>query len=118
MAAGQSAALRSVRDDEKAPSKSKTVAEAAKKGTPRELLVAMRDRIAETLTRDCQPRDKAALTKRLQDIVRDIEAIDARDPDDMRDRLRELESALRGIAPDHPLLAGVRDDDSFDPSAL
>ena len=112
-------ALRAVGPDEKPQAKKpKTVAEAAKKGTQRELLVAMRDRIADTLTRDCQPRDMAALTKRLQDIVRDIEAIDARDPDDLRERVRELEGALREQAPGHPLLSDASDDDRFDASII
>ena len=109
-------ALRVAREGEKQPPK--TVSEAAKKGTPRDLLVAMRDRIAEAVTLECQPRDMAALTKRLQDIVRDIEAIDARDPDDMRRRVMELEIALRGVVPDHPLIADVSVSDSFDASAI
>ncbi len=111
-------ALRAVGKDEKAPVKPKTVLEAAKKGTTRELLVAMRDRIADTVTRDCQPRDMAALTKRLQDIVHDIESIDSRDPDDARERLRELELALAEAVPDHPLLVGVNVDDGFDSSVI
>jgi len=54
-----------------------TVAEAAK-GDTRGLLVAMRDRVALAVSDpDCPARDLAALTKRLQDIVRDIELIDA-----------------------------------------
>jgi hypothetical protein len=55
----------------------KTVAQAAKSGQQRELLVAMRDRIAETLSGDCPPRDLASLSKRLQDIAKDIAALDA-----------------------------------------
>lgn len=108
--------LRAVGPDEKPQAKKpKTVAEAAKKGTQRELLVAMRDRIAETLTRDCQPRDMAALTKRLQDIVRDIELLDAREDDGAR--VRELEDALRAAAPDHPLISDVVND-AYDPEAI
>lgn len=94
----------------------KGVAEAARSGTTRELLVAMRDRIAQTVEDpSCPPRELAALTKRLQDIVRDIEATDARSDDS--GRVRELEAALRQAAPHHPLLSdGV--DDTFDPSAI
>lgn len=101
------------------PKKPKTVAEAAKSGTPRELLVAMRDLVAETLGKpNCPPREFAALTKRLQDIVKDIEAIDARRGDDMAERMRLLESALREALPEHPLICGDGIDDSFDASAI
>lgn len=63
-----------------APMKQKSVTEAADKGTTRELLVAMRARIAKAVEDPNTPaRDLAALTKRLVEVVRDIEAIDARD---------------------------------------
>lgn len=61
----------------------KGVAEAAEKGTTRELLVAMRSRIAKAVEDPNTPaRDLAALTKRLVEVVRDIEAIDARDAEE------------------------------------
>jgi hypothetical protein len=66
--------LRPVGDNEVA--RRKSVSEAAKSGDRRELLVAMRDRIAQTISGDCPPRDLAALTRRLQDIAKDIEQID------------------------------------------
>lgn len=116
--------LRSVKSGESPPPPAattpKTVAQAAKSGTPRELLVAMRDRIAETVSQsNCAARDLAALTKRLQDIAHDINAIDARGDEDSSVRIRELESALRDIDPEHSLLAGsVVDDDKFDASAI
>lgn len=75
-------ALRAVGRDEKAttPAIAKTVTQAAAKGTTRELLCAMRDRIATEVENANTPaRDLAALTKRLMETVRDIEAIDARD---------------------------------------
>lgn len=57
----------------------KTVTQAASNGTTRELLVAMRDRTAKAVEDpNTAARDLAALTKRLMEIVRDIEAIDAR----------------------------------------
>jgi len=57
----------------------KTVTEAAKDGTPRELLVAMRDRVAVAVENpNTAARDLAALTKRLREITLDIEAVDAR----------------------------------------
>lgn len=59
--------------------RAKTVAQAASTGTHRDLLVAMRTRIAKTVSDpDCPPRDLAALTRRLQDIAKEIEAIDLR----------------------------------------
>jgi ribosome-binding protein aMBF1 (putative translation factor) len=70
--------LRAVSADEKPPAP-KSVTEAAKSGTTRELLSAMRGRIAEAVEDPNTPaRDLAALTKRLVEVVRDIEAIDAR----------------------------------------
>ena len=75
-------ALRVVTPGEAPPAaaKPKTVTEAADKGTTRELLVAMRARIAKAVEDPNTPaRDLAALTKRLVEVVRDIEAIDARE---------------------------------------
>lgn len=70
----------------------KTVEQAAASGSHRDLLVAMRSRIAKTVSSpDCPPRDLAALTRRLQDIAKEIEAIDLRakeegaDADDVAD---------------------------------
>lgn len=60
--------------------KAKSVTQAAQKGTTRELLAAMRDRIAAAVEDRYTPaRDLAALTKRLMETVREIEAIDARE---------------------------------------
>lgn len=73
--------LRSVPADAKPPAKkpAKTVAQAASTGTHRDLLVSMRDRIAQTVSNpECPPRDLASLTRRLQDIAREIEALDLR----------------------------------------
>jgi hypothetical protein len=73
--------LRSVSEGEKPPIpvKPKTVTEAAKNGTTRELLSATRDRIAVAVEDPNTPaRDLAALSKRLMETVREIEAIDAR----------------------------------------
>lgn len=70
----------------------KSITEAAADGTTRELLAAMRSRIAKAVEDPNTPaRDLAALTKRLVEVVRDIEAIDAREEqeatrrDDARD---------------------------------
>lgn len=73
--------LRAVAPDEKParPARPKTVTEAAKGGTARELLAATRDRIAVAVEDPNTPaRDLAALSKRLMETVREIEAIDAR----------------------------------------
>ncbi len=74
--------LRAVGKDEAAPAqpaKPMTVTQAAAKGTTRDLLVALRDRVATAVENPNTPaRDLAALTKRLMEIDREIEAIDAR----------------------------------------
>jgi hypothetical protein len=68
--------LRAVAPNEVAPRR-KSVADAARSGDRRELLVAMRDRIAKTISDpDCPPRDLASLTRRLQDIAREIDQLD------------------------------------------
>lgn len=94
-------ALRVVKADAKPrPRRKLTVAQAAESGDRRALLVAMRDRIARTVADpECPPRDLAALTRRLTEISKDLEAID----------LAEAQEAQR---------AGDTTDDSFDPSAL
>ena len=72
--------LRVVTPDE-APEKAQklTVAQAAATGDHRALLVAMRERIAKTVSDpDCPPRDLAALTRRLQDVAKEIEALELR----------------------------------------
>lgn len=77
--ATRKAPLRAVKDGEAAATKRQTVAQAAASGDHRALLVAMRERIALTISDPkCPPRDLAALTRRLQDIAKEIEAIDLR----------------------------------------
>ena len=72
--------LRAVGPDEKPERREPmTVTVAAKDGSVRDLLVAMRDRVAKTVeSEETRPTDLAALTKRLYDIVKDIETLDAR----------------------------------------
>ncbi|MEV0267710.1 hypothetical protein AB0H43_02960 [Hamadaea sp. NPDC050747] len=83
------------------PDEGKSVAEAASRGTERELLIAMRARIAEAVESPTTPaRDLAALTKRLMEVVRDIKAIDA--------RAAEQEAERDNAA----------SDEAFDPSAI
>lgn len=63
-----------------------SVAQAAATGNHRSLLVAMRERIAKTVSDpECPPRDLAALTRRLQDIAKEIESIDLRAKEDGAD---------------------------------
>jgi hypothetical protein len=72
--------LRVVSPDEKPPAKSRplSVTEAAKSGTVREQLVALRDRVAKTVEDpNCPPRDLAALSRRLMELTKEIAAIDA-----------------------------------------
>ncbi len=85
--AQQAAHLRKVGADEKAPSRKRaSVAEAAASGDHRALLVAMRERIAQTVSNpDCPPRDLAALTRRLQDIAKEIESLDLKAKQEARD---------------------------------
>ncbi len=88
VAAARKAPLRAVKPGEKkaptrratkkAAPKPKTVSQAAVLDDPRELLVAMRDRLALAVENlNTPPRDLAALTRRLHEVVRDIAAIDA-----------------------------------------
>jgi hypothetical protein len=93
--------LRAVEPGEAAPEKPiKSVAQAAANGNHRDLLVAMRERIAVAVSNpDCPPRDLAALTRRLQDIAKEIEALD----------LRAKEEASEG---------GVIPDEAWDSEAL
>lgn len=62
------------------------VSEAAASGDMRDLLVAMRTRVASAVeSENTSPRDLAALTRRLLEIAKDIEAIDAADEEDEGD---------------------------------
>ena len=77
-----------------------SVTSAAKSGTTRDLLVAMRDRVATDVENPNTPsRDLAALTRRLMEIQKEIDAIDA----------RAAEEGLDGDSPE---------DEEFDASAV
>lgn len=55
-----------------------SVHDAADKGSARDLLVQMRNRIAKTLDEpNCPARDQASLSRRLLEIRKEIEAVDA-----------------------------------------
>ena len=93
--------LRAVGKDETAPPKS--ITDAAARGTHRDLLVAMRDRIAKTVEDPkCPPRDLASLSRRLMELAKEIEAID----------LAEKQEAQRASS------RGPAGSDAFDASAI
>jgi len=72
-----------------------SVTEAASNGTPRQLLVAMRDRIATAVEDEkTAARDLAALTKRLREISMDIETIDARVQQEAEENAEATDSAF------------------------
>ena len=59
------------------------VYEAATEGSERDLLVAMRNRIAEAVADpNCPKRELASLTKRLADIAKEIRALDSQEGGD------------------------------------
>lgn len=70
--------LTAVTDETRPPARrAKTVTKAASDGSRRDLLVAMRSRVATAVEDPNTPaRDLAALTRRLMEIAKDIEAID------------------------------------------
>lgn len=80
--------LRVVEADEKQKRRRKlSIVEAAEKGTVREQLVALRERVARTVQDpNCPPRDLAALSRRLMELTKEIEAIDAREAEADDDR--------------------------------
>jgi hypothetical protein len=71
--------LRPVGPDETPAKPSKlSVSEAAERGTHRQLLEALRDKIAKTIEGgNCHPRDLAALSYRLQVITKELSVVDA-----------------------------------------
>ena len=75
--------LRAVGPEDVAPARAKTVSEAASSGSQLALLIALRERVAIAVQNpNCPPRDLAALSRRLQEIAREIEAINAASDDD------------------------------------
>lgn len=72
--------LRAVTDEDIAPHREPlSITEAAEQDDPLELLMAMRRRVAETVQDpNCPPRDLAALTRRLQEIGKEIQAMKAK----------------------------------------
>lgn len=79
-------ALTVVTESTRPPAKTvKSVTKAAADGNRRELLVSMRGRIATAVEDPNTPaRDLAALSRRLMEIAKDIEAIDAAEKQESR----------------------------------
>jgi hypothetical protein len=71
------------------------IKEAAESGSERDLLAAVRDKIAVELDNGVSSRDLAALTKRLMEVRREILALDAAEKGD------EIGDAVH--TPDQPL---------------
>lgn len=92
--------LRAVTPDDKASPRKLTVVAAAADGDRRELLVALRSRVAKALDDpNTAARDLAALTRRMQEIARDIEAIDSEEGgDDIGDAAGTPDEAFRSEA--------------------
>jgi hypothetical protein len=64
-----------------------TVTEAADRGTTRDMLVATRDRLAVSIDDPkTLARDLAALTRRLIETTKEIEAVDAREVADLEEQ--------------------------------
>jgi hypothetical protein len=75
------------------------VSDAAASGDHRDLLVAMRERIARAVSDPtCPPRDLASLTRRLQDIAREIEALDRRAEQEGREGVSSPDEAFDSSA--------------------
>lgn len=69
------------------PARRLTITEAAASGDQLALLVAMRDRLARAVQdEDCPPRDLAALTRRLDDIAKQIKALTVEAEEEARER--------------------------------
>ena len=81
-------ALRVVAPDEvHSPARPKTIVEAAEDGSRLELLRALRLRLARAVQDQCPPRDLAALTRRLDDVAKQIEGMELAAQQEDREQL-------------------------------
>lgn len=63
------------------PEASQSVSDAASSGDRRATLIAMRDRLALDIdSNSTTPRDRATLTKQMQEVLKDLESLKAPDP--------------------------------------
>ena len=70
-------------EPKKKPVRAKTVTQAAKSGDQKQLLIALRDRIAKTVEDPETPaRDLAALSRRLMEISKDLRGIEMQEAED------------------------------------
>lgn len=85
--AGRRSPLRAVEPGESAPEpRVLSVDKAAAEGSELELLMSMRDRVAVAVADpNCAARDLAALTRRLREITKDIDALRARQVEEALD---------------------------------
>lgn len=93
--AARKSPLRAVEKDETAPERKApmSITDAAESGEQLELLVALRRRVAITVEDpNCPPRDLAALSRRLQELGKEIEAIKA--------KMRQEAEEDGGVTPD------------------
>jgi hypothetical protein len=76
-----------------------SVCEAAARGTHRQLLESLRDKIAKTIeSANCHPRDLATLSYRLQVIAKELSFLDAGDIDEVGEVARTPDEAFDGSA--------------------
>ena len=81
------------------PPKNLSITEAAAKGDHLGLLEAMRDRIARTVqSEDCPPRDLASLTRRLDDISKQIKALRVEAEEEARSESEATDEAFDASA--------------------
>jgi hypothetical protein len=74
-----------------------SVSEAAARGTHRQLLESLRDKIAKTIeSANCHPRDLAALSYRLQVIAKELSVLDAGAIDEVGEAARTPDEAWDG----------------------
>jgi hypothetical protein len=82
---------------EKSPKKLATVTQAAAQGTHRDLLVALRARVAAAVqSQSCPPVALAALSRQLQSISKELSVIDARVEDVVAEAARIPDEAWDG----------------------
>ena len=87
-AARERSSLRPVKAGEKAPAQSRpeSVSAAVTDGSPRDVNIAMQDRIAKAIdAEDIRGADLAALSRRLHELRKELAAMDAQAQEDAQD---------------------------------
>lgn len=76
----------------------RTVTAAAKSGSQKELLVALRDRIAKSVEDPgTPPRDLASLSRRLMEISKDLKALEALESEEAGENAVSPDEAWSGV---------------------